>query len=404
VSKVGAEVIVAGHICLDIIPAMHLKKTGMGAIMVPGKLVEIGQAVISTGGAVSNTGLALHRLGNRVKLMGKIGHDEFGDMILKVIQKQGESLINGMITAEGEQSSYSIVISPPQVDRIFLHCTGANDTFAAADLQVSELAGCRLFHLGYPPLMRRLFERDGEELTRLLRTVKQRGITTSLDLAKPDPDSDAGRADWRTILVKSLPYVDVFMPSFEEILFMLHRDKYEQFLQESSTGDLLQFADGALLSEIAEELLGMGAAIVGLKLGEHGLYIRTSASSNRLHAMGLCAPEAENWVNRELLSPCFMAESIGTTGAGDSTIAGFLSGLLRGLSIEAALESAVAVGAYNVEQADAVSGIPSWEEARQRIAAGWAKREISIKLLGWKSIEEGLWQGPDREDYNEVSK
>ena len=58
------EAVVAGHICLDIHPDL----SGSGRepfedIFLPGRLVAAGPVTCSTGGAVSNTGLALNRLG-----------------------------------------------------------------------------------------------------------------------------------------------------------------------------------------------------------------------------------------------------------------------------------------------------------------------------------------------------
>lgn len=390
----GAEVIVAGHICLDIIPTISEKKTGIDALFVPGKLVDIGQAVITTGGAVSNTGLALHRLGNKVQFMGKVGDDQFGAAIIEVLRRHDEGIADSMIVATGEHSSYTIVINPPNTDRIFLHCTGANDTYSSVDLNIDELEGARLFHFGYPPLMRRMYENQGEELALLLSKAKASGLTVSLDLAKPDPESAAGRADWRTILRKALPYVDVFLPSFEEIFYMLHRERYEEMMQQAPSGDLLSLVEGKLLTETADELLAMGVAIVGLKLGEHGLYIRITADKARLAASGLCAPapdRIDNWLNRELMAPCFEVEAVGTTGAGDCTIAGFLCGMLRGLSLEETLQTAVGVGACNVEKADATSGIPDLAVLRERIQSGWPKRLQKLDLPGWHAIVGGLW-------------
>lgn len=398
-ARTNAEVVVAGHICLDVIPTIHEMKGGMGALLVPGKLVDIGAARIATGGAVSNTGLALHRLGLATKLMGKIGDDMFGGAIGSVLRGYGQELADGMIVAPGEHTSYTVVINPPNIDRIFLHCTGANDTFAAEDLQTEALEGARIFHFGYPPLMRRMYENGGIELSGLLSRAKSTGITVSLDLAKPDPESPAGQADWRGIFVKALPNVDVFLPSFEEILYMLKRETYDALTAEHGN-DLLPFADGPLLRELADELIGLGVAIVVMKLGEHGLYLRTTEDASRLAAMGTGGPSAamaRAWLGRELIAPCFVVEVEGTTGAGDCTIAGFLAGLLKGFAPEEALSGAVAVGACNVEQADATSGVPSWEAVQERIAAGWSKRGVKLPLPGWSERDAGLWFGPEED-------
>ena len=76
------KVIVAGHICLDITPVFPAgKKKSISEVMMPGKLVQMKAASVSTGGAVANTGLAMKILGANVKLMGKVGTDAFGDMV-----------------------------------------------------------------------------------------------------------------------------------------------------------------------------------------------------------------------------------------------------------------------------------------------------------------------------------
>jgi hypothetical protein len=81
-------------------------------------------------------------------------------------------------------------------------------------------------------------------------------------------------------------------------------------------------------------------------------------------------------------------KAVGTTGAGDCTIAGFIGGLTQGLSIEQTLLGAVGVGACNVEQADAVSGVPGWNDVLGRMAAGWEQSGAALSLPGW-SVTDG---------------
>jgi sugar/nucleoside kinase (ribokinase family) len=296
-----------------------------------------------------------------------------------------------MLIAQDAPTSYTVVINPPGLDRIFLHCPGANDTFGSADVPYDRLDGAKLFHFGYPPLMRRMFSHDGAELVALLRQVKAAGVTASLDMAKPDPTSEAGKAPWLEILKRALPYVDVFLPSVDEILFMLDRERFDRMGPAMASG-----VDGPLLRDLSDRLLSMGAAIVVLKLGPEGLYLRTTTESRRLDAMGSCAVNStQAWLGRELLAPCFLADVSGTTGAGDCTIAGFLAGLTAGLGPEDTMTSAVAVGACSVEKADATSGIPTWEQVRARMAKRWERRPVSLDLKGWR-WDEGisLWRGP----------
>jgi len=213
--------VVAGHICLDIIP--RIPGGNVQARLTPGALIEIGAALLSTGGPVSNTGRNLHTLGIDTRLMGKVGDDPFGRIILDLIRAQNPALVQNMIVVPGEVSSYSIVLSPPDADRSFLHCPGANHTFGADDLDCYVLRDVRLFHFGYPPVMERMYLDDGAELETMFRCAKETGVITSLDMAMPDPQGPSGRVDWRRILKRTLPYVDIFLPSLDELLVMLRR-------------------------------------------------------------------------------------------------------------------------------------------------------------------------------------
>lgn len=391
----AAEAVVAGHICLDLIP--DLGGAGLEAFQTPGALVHVGGAVVSTGGAVANSGLALSKLGVRTRLMGKIGDDPFGGMIASELERQCGGSSDGLIVSPGERSSYSIVVSPRGADRIFLHCPGTNDTFRASDVRPDALSGARLLHFGYPPLMAAMVADEGRELERLLAGAKQAGLTVSLDMSRPDPESEAGRLDWRRLLARVLPHVDLFLPSWEETVFMLEG----RLPTEALPSDRPDRAMLERLAGMSEALLAMGSAVVGIKLGEAGLYVRTSADEGRLLRFGAAAPaDLPAWRGRELWTPCFEVEVKGTTGAGDCTIAGYLCGLLRGLTPERALTAAVAVGAYSVETLDAASGIEPWEQVERRIASGWPRRGGGAGPSGWQACAEpGVWSGPYDKSY-----
>lgn len=381
------DAIVAGHICLDIFPDLSASTwEKWEAAFRPGHLLEAGPAILSTGGAVSNTGLALHKLGVATRLMGKIGSDLIGRAIREIVNAHAGNLADDMIVDEAAHSSYTIIVNLPGVDRIFIHYPGANDSFGADDIRYDLMAGARLFHFGYPPVMRRMFERDGAELVEMLRRVKEMGLTTSLDMTLPDPTSPAGRADWRTILRNAMPHVDIFLPSIEETLYMLQPD---------TCRDLDAPATPALLTELSSQLLEMGGRIVGFKLGERGLYLRTAGQA-AIESLGAARPsDPAAWADKELWAPCFRVNVVGTTGAGDATIAGFLAALLRDMSPEEAVTAAVAVGACNVEAADALGGIRSWDETWQRIERGWARHPMTLDAAGWHfNDERHLWAGP----------
>lgn len=162
---------------------------------------------------------------------------------------------------------------------------------------------------------------------------------------------------------------------------MLRRETFQVF---NESGNFLEQITPALLSDLSSELIEMGVHMLVIKLGERGMYLRSSGKKE-LAKMGPAAPvDLDAWENQELWAPCFKVNVAGTTGSGDSTIAGFLAGLLRGLEPIQAVTMAVAVGACNVEAADALSGLRSWEEISARVSVGWQRLPLYIQDSAWR--------------------
>jgi sugar/nucleoside kinase (ribokinase family) len=383
------EAIVAGHICLDIIPQFPIDAGAeLSAYLSPGRLSEVGPVALSTGGAVSNTGLNLKRLGVETRLMGKVGDDLFGRAILDIVRSYGPELDEGMIVVPGETSSYTVVINPPHIDRMFLHCPGANHTFGAEDVRYELLAEARLFHFGYPPMLGRMYAHEGQAMVEMFRRAKERGVTTSLDMVMPDPAGPSGQVNWEAIARHVMPHVDLFVPSAEEWLFMVRRPRFEALSASVGASGMLDVLEVEEIRSLAQVALDMGTRVVMLKLGERGIYMRTASD---LSGLGRGEPaDLASWQSRELWVPCFVpARLVGTTGAGDATIAGFLAALLRNVPPERALTIAAAVGACNVEAADALSGVRRWEETLARIDAGWQR--VALRIEGWREDSSGVW-------------
>ena len=241
--------------------------------------------------------------------------------------------------------------------------------------------------------MKKLYENDGEELRRIYKRVNGLGVMTSLDFALPDPNSPSGNVDWKNVLKKVLPYVDIFLPSVEEAQFLLDKKEFLKLRERAKGKELLHFFDGNELADLSDKLINYGSKIVGLKCGSRGFYVRT-ASKEKLKKIG--GLNLDNWSERELWEPCYHAEKfVSAAGAGDSAIAGFLAALLKGETIEMCVKYACMCGAQNVQALDTVSGIIDWEETTKKIKSGWKKNDLRIGAAGWKfdSVKK-LWHGP----------
>lgn len=364
------KVIAAGHICLDITPVLPPRQhcAQVGELLEPGKLIHVDRADVHTGGSVANTGLALKILGVDVTLMGKLGKDAFGALVERLLARYGAG---GLLTAPDSSTSYSVILAIPGIDRIFLHNPGANDTFSNEDIPEEALTDAVLFHFGYPPLMRRMYQNGGGELTAIFRRMKERGIATSLDLAAVDPGSEAGRADWLAILTGVLPYTDFFVPSFEELCFMLDRERYDRLAARG--GDMTQWLNLETdVKPLARRALELGAAAVLIKCGTAGMYCRTGERTVMERTGARLGLDVGAWAGQESVQPCFQADAVRSgTGAGDTSIAAFLAAVLEGRTPAECTALAAAEGACCVTAYDALSGLKPLEELERRINAGW---------------------------------
>ena len=394
-AKQKFDAVAAGHICLDIIPKFEISEVQeLGNLLVPGSLINIGEATISTGGAVSNTGLAMHKLGLKVQPMGKIGDDFFGEGILSILG--GYGLAESMTVVSGEKTSYTIVLTPGDIDRMFLHHPGTNSTFCADDINYEIVKQAKVFHLGYPTLMRKLYSDNGRELIEIFRRVKGLGVTTSLDVSLPDANSESGRVNWGKILSELLQYVDIFMPSIEEAAFLLDRALFDLRRKQADNIGVVKVYEAADYMRLSERILELGTKIVCLKAGIRGLYVRT-CSGEKTDAADNVGRDVNMWSEREIWAPSLAAEKFGSaTGAGDASIAGFIAAYLKGYCPEDTLQIANILGWQNVRGLDALSTIEDWDETVKTLADKKRRRNMLDLDSNWRYSEaDQLYYGPN---------
>jgi sugar/nucleoside kinase (ribokinase family) len=355
------KIAVMGYLCLDLFPDLSGSD---GLEFVPGMLKEIGSCAALPGGVVGNTGVALHRLGIPVKLAGRVGNDVFGHSIRDYFRRLSPAYMEHITVDDNGHTGYCIVLSPRGSDRMFLAYRGINDTLAMADAGNGFLDDSMLLHFGYPPLCMGFAVDHGRELRNLFTYAHDNDVITSLDMSLPAAGTFSYELDWMEFMRNVLPATDIFLPSIDELRFMLKPQQGGRHLETLRT--------------MAEQLLGLGAAVVAIKLGSDGLYVRTTGDFRRLQRLAETGIDLAVWLDRELLAPCYQVEVAGTTGAGDATIAGFLAGVTSGATVEQAALLAVGTGAFSVSAHDSVSGIRPLAETRNMITAGWKQRSISF--------------------------
>ena len=361
------DAVVAGYLGVDIAPGFAQGETVSFAEMFrPGRLIETNGLHFSLGGVVANTGLALRKFGRNATLMGCVGNDALGDMALAQLAQAG--VTNGVRRNNAAGTAYGIVIAPPGMDRLFLEDPGCNRGFTADDIDYEIVGKSRLFHFGYPPLMDALWCDGGVKLKELLDRVRSQDTVISLDMSLPDAASPAGKADWKTILSAVLPLVDIFVPSIEELLFMLEPELYSVISERAADTDIINFIPEDEYRLIAEKVLAMGVKILLVKAGHKGAFLITgdlaglNLSSLRLSDQNGC-PDGI-WLpplpeDKELVC--------NASGAGDCAVAGFLAALLEDESIINAGKYAMMAGRDNLYGNDALSGLTDWKHMKDLI-------------------------------------
>jgi len=280
-------------------------------IPMSGELMLVESISLSTGGCASNTAVALTKLGIKAGVIGKVGCDPFGKLVIDDLKKN-EIETSQITESLTEETSKTIIIPVRNEDRRYLHLFGANKDFSIKDISYGYLAGVKCIYvggfLGVPKF-------DSDSLSPVFKFAKEKNIFTVLDVIVPGPGKYLKQFE------KVLPYVDVFMPNDDEAAVITgEKDPERQ----------------------ADIFLEFGADIVVITMGSAGVLIKTK--------------------NLLLRSGCYEVDFVDASGAGDAFGAGFIAALLQGESLNYALKAASALGASCVTKLGCSEGLFSKNE------------------------------------------
>lgn len=268
---------------------------------------RVGKVVVRNGGDCMNVAIDLAKLGCNVGFSGKIGEDSFGDYLSSIF-KQYHIDIRGLRVSKEVATAAVMVLVNPQGQRKFLYFGGTNDSFGTDDIDASLLEACSHVHVGGTYLLPLL---DGAGSAALFAQAKAMGKTTSMDVTW----DTTGR--WLSVIEDCLPHLDLFMPSEIEAAQITGYSHPEQ---------------------MANFLLGSGVKTVVIKLGAKGSYLKSGKEA--------------------FYQPAFAVDTVDTTGAGDSFVAGFLARYIKGCSLRECAVFASAVAAHCVKALGATDGVP----------------------------------------------
>ena len=262
---------------------------------------------LHSGGGALNSAIALAKLGVSTGLISKVGNDGFGDFLLKECGKVGVDT-RGVVQDDQDSTAFTFIMVSSDGERRFLHTLGVNATFCFEDVNRDLFSEAKILCIGGAYLMP---EFDGEDAGKTLAAAREAGLSTCMDTAYNDRIEN-----WLELMEPCFPHLDYFVPSVEEA---------EAISGQSNPEDMAKF------------FKDKGCRVVAIKLGNQGSYLLTD-------------DEGE-------LFPIYKIDAIDTSGAGDSWVAGFLTGILNDLPLNDCAELGNAAAAHCIMAVGCTTGV-----------------------------------------------
>jgi len=278
-----------------------------------------GTLSMTMAGAESNVAIGLTRLGHAVRWGGRVGADEVGAYILRTLR--AESVAVDTVVVDPERSTGLMLAERrlADVSRVSYYRAGsAGSALSAADAAACLAEVPRILHVtGITPA---LSASAAQAITEAVRLARSAGALVSVDVnyrAKLWTPEQA-----RPVLCELVRRAHIVIASEDELGLVVSDPQDE--------------------SAAAGELAAYGVNQLIIKRGARGATVWHEGAAH--HAAAIPVPVLD------------------TIGAGDAFTAGYLSGVLDGLSPAAALHRGTIAGAFAVAAVGDWEGLPTRDE------------------------------------------
>jgi sugar/nucleoside kinase (ribokinase family) len=319
----NAELVVLGEVALDVILA--------GVDKIPHRWSEVGNvqtAGVFTAGSAGYVAQCFAKLGGRAAIVGRIGDDSLGRIVIEGFRECGVSTSNLVVDEafdtevstvvvynDGNKSSVVSKVPPLRLDRFDPGC----------------LHGAKALHIGAYLMLPDLW---GRNTIRWIRHAKREKILVSLD-----PQMSA-TGEWGKAFEGILEHLD---------LLLLDEVEARKISRRKHTLDAVEY------------LVGQGVSTVAVKAGKRGCII---GEHNRIHSV-----------------KAFKTKPISTIGAGDAFDAAFIYGSIHGWPVEKTARFSNAIAALSMTRLGCMTAIPKAKDAERIVKAYYEDRSRSRRLI-----------------------
>ncbi len=283
----------------------------------PGETLHAERYVMALGGKGCNQAVAVHRLGGRVDLVGRLGDDVFGAMARRQMAELG--LDDEYVAVDPEHATAIAMIGvADDGDNCISVVGGANLALAESDVD------CRPEAFGRTGILMLQLEIPLAANAYAAARVRAAGGRVILDPAPVPPD--------HSTLSGLLAAADIVTPNEGET--------------ETLVGLRPQSPEAA--AEAARRLQQLGPAVAVVTMGAAGVFFAT--------------PDEQGFV------PPFQVAAVDSVAAGDCFNGGLAFALARGDGMESAVRFAAACGALATTRPGAAAAAPDLAEVARLLA------------------------------------
>ena len=294
------KIVVVGSINMDLVTICERAPRG-GETLLGKKFMQI------PGGKGANQAVAMGKMKSPVSMLGKIGKEGMGNILLDSMKKDGVDVSNIEYCDEATGIA-KIIVEDNGQNRIIV-VPGAN------------------------------YEVDNSYIDRHLDTIKNCDIlVTQLEIPMETVKYSLKKA-------KELGKITILNPA--------PANKLDEEIISNSDYIIPNETELEILSGIpvTDEESVINAANILLDKGVKGLIVTLGSKG----CMFISKTERKSF-------PAYQVKAIDTTAAGDSFIGGFVNGLASGLTFEEAIDRGTKVAAISVTRIGAQTSIPTLEE------------------------------------------
>ena len=302
------KILVIGSLNMDLITKVK-KSPKVGETILGEGLINI------PGGKGANQSVALGKLGANVKHIGKIGKDNFGE-VLKSNLKKNNVDVSYIKIDENEPTGTALIMLNEDGNNSIVVIPGANFELKKEDINEDMIKNS--------DILLSQFETPMETIEKAFDIGRRNGVYTVLN---PAPAMEMKK--------KLLRNIDLLIPNETEF--------------EIITGVKINSVDDIING--SKELIKNGVKEIIVTMGKDG------------------AVHINNEGYKEYSA--YNVKAIDTTAAGDSFIGGLLSGISINEKMDDAIEFAIKVSALTVTKVGAQSSLPSLEEVSKFTGTKW---------------------------------